>query len=74
MDAFEMNRRLGRGVNVLGYDPIWRDRDEARMQNKHFRLIKEAGFDHVRINLHPFDHMGANGETAALGAYEIQSA
>jgi endoglucanase len=27
------------------------------MQAKHFRLIKEAGFDHVRINLHPFKHM-----------------
>jgi endoglucanase len=24
------------------------------MQDRHFRLIKEAGFNHVRINLHPF--------------------
>jgi endoglucanase len=53
-DAFSQNKRLGRGVNVLGYDPIWRDRQRARFQEKYFRLIKEAGFDNVRINLHPF--------------------
>jgi endoglucanase len=28
------------------------------MQSKHFRLIREAGFNHVRINLHPFRLMG----------------
>jgi endoglucanase len=53
-DAFGQNKRLGRGVNVLGYDPIWKDRQQARFQEKYFRLIKEAGFNHVRINLHPF--------------------
>ena len=34
------NQRLGRGVNVLGYDPIWKDRQKARFQEKYFRLIK----------------------------------
>lgn len=53
-DAASQNKRLGRGVNVLGYDPIWKDRHKARFQQKYFRLIKEAGFDNVRINLHPF--------------------
>jgi endoglucanase len=57
IDAFSQNQRLGRGVNVIGYDPLWRSRAEARMQARHFRLIKEAGFDHVRINLHPFKFM-----------------
>ncbi len=56
--AFEQNRRLGRGMNVLGYDPIWLNMKEARMQPYHFQRIREAGFDHVRINLHPFGHMG----------------
>jgi endoglucanase len=56
--AFEQNRRLGRGINVLGYDPIWLNMDEARMQPHHFQRIRDAGFDHVRINLHPFGHMG----------------
>ena len=41
-------------MNVLGYDPIWKDRQKARFQEKYFRLIKEAGFNHVRVNLHPF--------------------
>jgi len=54
LDAFAQNKRLGRGVNVLGYDPIWKDRQKARFQEKYFRLIKEAGFNHVRVNLHPF--------------------
>ena len=55
-DAFAQNQRLGRGVNILGYDPIWRSREQARFQVKHFRLLHEAGFDSVRINLHPFRH------------------
>jgi hypothetical protein len=57
LDAYEQNRRLGRGVNIIGYDPIWRSRDQARFQEKHFRQLKEAGFQSVRINLHSFRHM-----------------
>jgi endoglucanase len=53
-DAFEQNRKLGRGVNILGYDPIWRSRARGRFQARHFRLLKEAGFNSVRINLQPF--------------------
>jgi endoglucanase len=57
VDAFEHNRRLGRGVNIIGYDPLWRARDQARFQERHFQLLKEAGFQSVRINLHAFRHM-----------------
>ena len=57
-DAFAQNRRLGRGVNIIGYDPLWRSPDQARFMTEHFRLLKEAGFQSVRINLHPFRHMG----------------
>ena len=61
-NAFEQNRKLGRGVNILGYDPIWRSRDQARFQARHFRLLKESGFQSVRINLQPFRQMdAANG-------------
>ena len=60
--AFGVNQRLGRGVNIIGYDPIWQDRAKGRFQEKHFAAIKAAGFDSVRINLHPFRHMDpANG-------------
>lgn len=57
LDAFEHNRRLGGGVNILGYDPLWRARDQGRFQAKHFRLLKGAGFQTVRMNLHAFGHM-----------------
>ena len=53
-DAWEQNRRLGRGVNIIGYDPIWHSPAQARFQEKHFRLLQEAGFQSVRINLHAF--------------------
>jgi endoglucanase len=56
-EAFDQNRRLGRGVNIIGYDPIWRSKEQARFQEKHFRLLKEAGFNSVRINLHSFPYM-----------------
>ena len=58
VDAFTQNRRLGRGVNIIGYDPLWRSPEQARFQSKHFQLLKEAGFQSVRVNLHAFGHMG----------------
>ena len=62
-DAFAQNKRLGRGVNVLGYDPIWRHRDRGRFKAEYFRAIHDAGFNHVRINLHPFrDSRGQSGK------------
>lgn len=57
--AFAVNQRLGRGVNIIGYDAIWQDRARGRFQERHFARIKEAGFSSVRINLHPFKHMDA---------------
>jgi Endoglucanase len=52
--AFEQNVKLGRGVNIIGYDPLWKDPAKARMKEKHFKLIKEAGFSNVRIVISPF--------------------
>ncbi len=68
-DAFDQNRRLGRGVNIIGYDPIWRARDQARFQEKHFRLLQEAGFSSVRVNLHPFRHMNRTNGWALPDAW-----
>lgn len=56
-DVFAQNKALGRGVNIIGYDPIWRSQDQARFQAKHFQLLHEAGFQHVRVNLFPFHGM-----------------
>jgi endoglucanase len=41
-------------VNIIGYDPIWNDPAKAWMQEKHFKLIREAGFMNVRIVISPF--------------------
>ena len=56
-DAFAQNQRLGRGVNILGYDPIWRSREQGRFKAEYFQMLKAAGFDSVRINLHAFRSM-----------------
>jgi len=72
VSAFEQNRKLGRGVNILGYDPIWRSRERARFQAKHFQLLKEAGFNSVRINLQPFRYISAtNGYALPDSWFEV---
>lgn len=69
VDAFEQNRRLGRGVNIIGYDPLWGNRDQARFKENYFRLLKEAGFNSVRINLHAFRHMDPAKDFALRDAW-----
>ena len=64
VDPFLANRKLGRGVNIIGYDPIWRSIDKARFKARYFRMIKDAGFATVRINLHPFRHMVPDKDSA----------
>jgi endoglucanase len=61
-DVFAQSRELGRGVNVLGYDPIWESFDQARFKQEYFGVIRAGGFDTVRVNLFPFSHMGAGPE------------
>jgi len=48
--------KLGRGINVMGYDPIWYDFEKRRFKGHLFSKIKHAGFDHLRLNLHAFRH------------------
>ncbi len=57
VDPFLINQKLGRGVNIIGYDSIWQSMEKARFKLRYFRMIKDAGFSSVRINLHPFRHM-----------------
>jgi len=57
IDAFAQNAAMSRGVNVLGYDPIWADPRDARFQPRHFKRIHDAGFQMVRIVLQSFGHM-----------------
>jgi endoglucanase len=68
-DVFEQNQKLGRGVNIIGYDPIWKNFDQARFKVKHFTALKAAGFQNVRINLHPFRHMGRDKNWGFTGSW-----
>lgn len=58
--AFATARRMGRGVNILGYDGVWEGGVDAPFRARYFGLIREAGFRHVRINLHGFKYMSAS--------------
>ncbi|WP_454758688.1 glycoside hydrolase family 5 protein [Caulobacter segnis] len=54
---------MKRGVNIIGYDPLWKEPAKARFQlDRHFKTIKAGGFDTVRVNLHAFAHMDAAGK------------
>ncbi len=55
-------REMGRGVNVLGYDPLWRDPAQARFQERHMGIIHDGGFQTVRIVLGAFRHMDADNK------------
>jgi len=57
--AWQAAKRLRRGVNIIGYDPLWRDPTKARFKARHFRIIKQGGFDFVRVVLQSFNHMDA---------------
>lgn len=60
-NAFDQNKKLGKGVNVLGYDNVfWKDYNKGRFKEHYFKMIKDAGFSHVRVNLHCFSHMDSN--------------
>ncbi|WP_445190971.1 glycoside hydrolase family 5 protein [Sphingomonas sp. Tas61C01] len=57
--AWQTAARLRRGVNIIGYDPLWNDPAKARFKTRHFTIIKQGGFDFVRVVLQSFKHMDA---------------
>jgi endoglucanase len=57
VEAAEQVKRMGRGVNIIGYDPLWQDFTKARFQDRHFARIHDGGFQTVRVNLQAFAHM-----------------
>ena len=59
IDPFDQVKAMGRGLNIMGYDPAWDDAAKARVHDRHFRIIHEAGFHTLRVNLMAFDHMDA---------------
>src|ERR1035437_8369663 len=59
VDPFDQIKQMRRGVNIIGYDPIWRNFESARFKERHFQRIHAGGFQTVRINLQAFSHMDA---------------
>jgi len=59
LSAAEQVQAMKRGVNIVGYDPLWQDASKARFKLRHFKIIKDGGFDNVRINLYGFRPMNA---------------
>jgi endoglucanase len=55
-------KAMTRGVNVLGYDPLWQDPAKARFQPRHFKTIRDGGFNALRVNLQAFKHMDASDQ------------
>ena len=53
----EQVAQMKRGVNIVGYDPLWQDASKARFKLRHFKIIKDGGFDTVRLNLYGFRQM-----------------
>ena len=62
IDAVAQNAKLGRGVNVLGYDPVWTDPAKGRFEPRHFKIIRDGGFKTVRVVLQSFDHMDGSNQ------------
>ncbi len=62
IDPFDQIKKMGRGVNILGADPLWRNIADARFKERHFAVIHDGGFQTVRVNLAAFRHMNAQNE------------
>ena len=65
VEPFEQVKAMGRGVNILGYDPLWRSFETARFKERHFQRIHDGGFQTVRVNLQSFRHMNAANQLDA---------
>lgn len=62
ISAIEQVKAMGRGINILGYDPIWDAHKYIRFKDRHFALLKSAGFQTVRLNLFSFRHMDKDNQ------------
>lgn len=59
MDPEAQVRQMRRGVNIIGYDPIWENFGKRRFKQVYFKRLADAGFSTVRVNLQAFNHMDA---------------
>ena len=57
--------RMHRGMNIMDGDPVWDRSAPAWFKPEQFDLLRDAGFDTVRINLHTLSHTDASGRVDA---------
>ncbi len=65
LSADDRFSRMHRGMNVMDGDPVWDRSARAWFKPEQFDLLRYAGFDTVRINLHVFSHLDASGRIEA---------
>jgi endoglucanase len=65
LSAWQQVKDMRRGVNIIGYDPLWNEPAKARFKQRHLKIIRDGGFDTVRIVLHAFRHMNEKNELPA---------
>jgi len=65
LSAADQVREMRRGVNIVGYDPLWQDPAKARFTPRHFAVIHDGGFSSVRIVLMAFRFMNGRNELPA---------
>lgn len=62
LPAMQQVQQMQRGVNIVGYDPLWQDTAKARFKPRHFEIIRNGGFSSVRIVLMAFRFMNEHNE------------
>jgi endoglucanase len=60
--AAAVAQQMAGGVNILGYDGIWDGGIDAPFKQRYFKMIRDAGFHHVRINLSAFKYMDSRND------------
>jgi len=65
LSAADQVARMRRGVNIVGYDPLWQDPAKARFKPRHFQIVHDGGFSSVRIALMAFRFMNEKNELPA---------
>jgi len=61
VSAKEQCVKMGKGVNIIGYDSaVWKDYTKGRFKENYFKMIREAGFSTIRVNLFAFSGMDKN--------------
>lgn len=65
LSAADQVAQMRRGVNIVGYDPLWQDVTKARFTPRHFKVIRDGGFSSVRIVLMAFRFMDPQNQLPA---------